>query len=455
MARKVVIVGAGPAGLAAALTLKGKADVTLIDSGKRVLERKCPSPDRCIQCGTCPKKYGIGGAGSFSDGKFIFETLLGNRAIGSNLYELIGIEQEQLYLKKAREIFQTFYGKEIQNPDLTKAKEIERVARSHDMDYLVALDQHIGTDKLPELIKSIESELENNGVEIITEEKIKDFNEKKIIGEKSNYTYDSLVLAPGRDGCLWLENLLRKKKIPYSFRPVDIGFRIETDEKILEHLVKTERDVKLQFRAPNGDSIRTFCVCPNGMVTAESCRGGYKLVNGMSSSYELSKNTNFALLTTIPLKKNVGTNSFGEALAILFREWGANQVTVQRLGDLNQDRSSKEHTLSEWRIKPTLRDVNIGDVGAMCYRHVRTLLYGIERLSVPGLMFGLNNYSTLLYGPELKSHGIKIQTTNQLRSTSGKYSDIYFAGDGSGFSRGIGGAMASGILAAEGITKEL
>jgi hypothetical protein len=70
-----------------------------------------------------------------------------------------------------------------------------------------------------------------------------------------------------------------------------------------------------------------------------------------------------------------------------------------------------------------------------------------------GIMPGLANDSTILYLPEIKFHGLRIATNGNLR-VEGSKKPIYIAGDGSGFSRGIVGAAASGILAAEGIIKD-
>ena len=83
---KVVIVGSGPAGLFAAYKLAGNADVTVIDKGKDVDKRKCPSPGNCkAKCKPCQILCGIGGAGLYSDGKIIFSDRIGN-----NLTPIVG-----------------------------------------------------------------------------------------------------------------------------------------------------------------------------------------------------------------------------------------------------------------------------------------------------------------------------------------------------------------------------
>ena len=89
--KKVVIIGAGPAGLFAAYKLAGKCDVTILDKGLPVEKRHCPSPDNCTRkCTLCAKLYGEGGAGTFSDGKVIFST-----EIGSTLNDAEGVSTEK------------------------------------------------------------------------------------------------------------------------------------------------------------------------------------------------------------------------------------------------------------------------------------------------------------------------------------------------------------------------
>jgi uncharacterized FAD-dependent dehydrogenase len=467
--KKVAIIGAGPAGVAAAYTLAGNKslEVILIDQGKKVMQR-----DRNIDF---DRACGFAGVGTFSDGKFIFDTIYGKRQIGTNLNELIGL-QEIEYMVKAKEIFASFYKQrfgelpQISSDKIEEARKIAIIAGRNDMDYILANGYHIGTDKLPEFMEDIQKHLENKGVKIIDSERVVDFSENKVytqntfdLERKTEYNVDYILIAPGRDGSVWLQKNLKEKNIKHSTRPIDIGFRIETDANVLKHLTDIQRDVKLEFRHPNGDLIRTFCVCPYGEVAKEGKDrkpefGGldFCLVNGASSSVKLSNNTNFALLVRMPLREDGDNASWGLKCAEAYREAGINKITVQRYGDLKQERSSKPNKVNEWRIVPSLKPefYTVGDVRIGMYARIMDdIRYGIKRLSAQGLMEGLDQDSTLLYGPEIKMHGISIATDSYLKSVSMK--NLYFAGDGTGFSRGIGGAMASGIRAAEGILRDL
>ena len=459
MAKKAIIIGAGPAGLAAACTLAGKKDleVTLIDQGREVMKRHCPSPKKCIKCKLCGKSSGVGGAGAYADGKFNFETIIGKREVGTNLHEIIGRSKERDYLKKA-ELHYVGYGLEIPKiptENLLKAENIWDLADKKDIDYIFARQTHVGTDKLPEFIDKIEKDLIRRGVNIITLEKIASFDPSMIHSEKSSSDYDFLIVAPGRKGAVWLEDQLQANKIGYGYRAVDIGFRMETSSRMLKHLTDVARDVKFEMMVPaHGYLVRTFCVCPNGVVTRETYEdSGFNLVNGASDSKELSENTNFALLASVPLTDNANCNHYGDAIARVYRESGIDKPVLQQLGDIKRESRSRAGKTYEWRVQPTLADVHIGDVGLGMVATIQSkLLEAIKMLSAPGLMDGLNNDSTLIYAPEIKRNGLDVRTDGYCRTS---IPQIRVAGDGSGKSRSIVGAAASGILAAEGILNDL
>jgi len=476
MVKKVIIIGAGPAGLGAAYRLAGKSglEVMVFEQGKKVMERKCPSPNKCVHCnrgeGICDQSEGVAGAGAFSDGKFMAETILGFREVGSNMIEYVGTrENERYWMLQGKEFFQKF-GVEFSNPGkelLARAKNIYNLAGKNGMDYLFSSQAHIGTDKLPELMKKIEDHILHNGVEIKTREAVKGFDSSKVYTSKGEYEYDRIILAPGRKGADWLEQVLKSNNLQVDYRAVDIGFRVETDACVLEELCSISRDVKLSFRKPgNGDLIRTFCVCPNGKVTRETYeKKGFNLVNGASDSdpAKQTNNTNFALLVSVPLTDRVNCNNFADSIAKTIHLSGGDQVVGQRFGELvDLDRRSKYEKLHESRIEPTLKDVYIGDVGiGMPYRIVKSLIYGIGRLSgneeickhkftAPPLMPGLDQFDTWVYAPEMKRNGLKIKADDCLRIND----KISIAGDGAGVTRGIVPAAASGILAADGILKD-
>jgi uncharacterized FAD-dependent dehydrogenase len=202
--------------------------------------------------------------------------------------------------------------------------------------------------------------------------------------------------------------------------------------------------------------VRTFCTCPNGFVAQETYNG-FVTVNGHAESLETGKqsqNTNFSLLVTVPLTQpQSNSNENARKLGEYIYNLGGGKIIAQRYGDLKRNRRSKEDKQSQYFLQPTLKDFTWGSLYFLPEIYHSGIHEGIQRLD--GIMPGLANDSTILYVPEIKFHGLKIPTNDHLRVISKDNHPVYVAGDGSGFSRGIVGAAACGVLAAEGIMQEL
>lgn len=435
--KKVAVVGAGPAGLFAAYKLSEKFQVDVFEQGKDIESRICSSENRgrCIKCRECSILSGVGGAGLFSDGKLVFDT-----SIGNNLSELISKEKNRSTVNEVEEIFSR-YGIKAMEYDPKKVGELKKKAIQNGIGFIHARQTHIGSDNLLGIMKKIRDDLRNNGVNFLLGKEIKNLNEVE--------KYDSIMLAPGRSGSIWLEEILRKKSIPFSYRPVDIGVRIEVLKEVTEDVTNVSRDMKFYITTEKyKDRVRTFCVCPEGKV-AKEFHEKFALVNGYSNAEQKTENTNFALLVTIPLTNPlINSNTYSNLIAQVFDGLGAGKPILQRYGDIKNGRRSKLENESRHFFKPTLEDVTYGDIAlAMPKRYMDDLTESIEKLDK--IMPGISGDSTILYAPEIKFHGLRIKTDEYLNAAE----KIYVAGDGAGISRGIVGAAASGLLAAEGILK--
>jgi hypothetical protein len=210
-------------------------------------------------------------------------------------------------------------------------------------------------------------------------------------------------------------------------------------------------DPKFHIYTPSYDDfVRTFCVCPRGYVVEETYEDDLLGVNGYSMRDTGSPNTNFALLTRVRLTHPLeNTTEYGRRIAQLTNTLGGKRPILQRLGDLRSNRRSTWERINRSYVEPTLKDATPGDI-TMAYpsRLVKDLLEGLEMLD--RVMPGVSSDSTLLYAPEIKFYAMRIQTNRQLRTA---IPNLYVAGDGSGVSRGIVGAAATGIIAARGIVK--
>lgn len=447
---KVVIVGAGPAGLFAAYNLKGHADVTIVDKGHDVGVRKCPGKDKCKHsCKPCNILHGVGGAGLLSDGKINF-----SNKIGSNLDSIVGEAKNIDLVEDVKGIFES-YGvklKRLSSADERRILELKKSARVAGGEFLYSPNAHVGTDKLVGLIQTFRNDLEAEGVEFRHKTDVLKVKPKTIITDNGNIHYDKLLLAPGRVGAAWLEDIVNSLGIKYSYNPIDIGVRVEVPREICDHITNVSRDMKIHLKTDTyNDMARTFCTCPGGKVARET-HPEFNLVNGHSDSADSTQNTNFAFLATIPLTAPLGnTNKYGFGVANLAYITGVGKPILQRLGDIRRGRRSHRSKKGDFLTIPTFDDVIYGDIGLVLpYRVQVAILEGLDKLDA--VVPGVANDETLLYAPEIKFHGLRVKTDKYLATNQ---KNIYVAGDGAGLTRGICGAACCGLLASEGMLKDI
>lgn len=426
--KSLSIIGAGPAGLFAAYKLATqktrKLDIRVIDEGGTIEERVL-SKDNL---------RGIGGGGLMSDGKLNFDIRIGN-----NLCEIINSKENNELTSEVEKIFNEF-GVVESSLNSEEARLLEKKALQYGIEFVYAKSGHIGTDKLIPLMKNFQEFLENKDVTFQCNtriNKIKDINS------------DFFILAPGRVGgsSKWMENALIENEIPFSYRPVDIGVRIEVPSIITDSITNISRDMKCYIKTRTyQDKVRTFCTCPNGFVGQEA-HNGFKTVNGHSESGKATDNTNFALLVTVKLTEPLtNSNQFARNISSAFYDLSGGKTIAQRWGDLIRYQRSKDYKQKDYNFQSTLDNVVWGDLAlGMPARIVADIIEGVKKLDA--IIPGLASDATILHAPEIKFHGLQIPTDAYLGVGKG----IYVAGDGSGFSRGIVGAAASGLRAAQGM----
>lgn len=444
----VKIVGAGPAGMFAARKLSEYAQVTVYDEGREANSRPCPKTKTgvCTNCRPCNITHGIGGAGLRTDGKSNYDTRIGN-----NLNEITSLEKNSQLTREVEEII-SGYGIQTAVEDVEKVEAIKRLALKNRVDFLYARQAHIGSNNLPRIMQQFKEELEAKGVEFRTSYKVNSLEE---IATPS----DIILLAPGRAGGGegWLENILKQEGALLEYRPVDIGTRVETDSSVTKAITDVTRDMKFYFTPDKFRQarVRTFCTNPDGFVAQESY-DGFITVNGHAESGERGRktpNTNFAILVTVDLQKPASnSNENAKYFAQFINNLGGNQITAIRWGDFRCNKRSDAEKQSNYFIQPTLKGFNWGSAYFLPVIYHESIRDAMERLD--GIMPGLANDGTILYIPEIKFHGLRIPTDENLR-VRGIDKPIYVAGDGSGFTRGIVGAAVSGLLSAEGIIKQI
>ncbi len=448
----VAIIGAGPAGIFAALEItKLKPDwkVVLIEKGQKIEKRKCllrEGYEKCPTCKKCGLLCGWGGAGAFSDGKL---TLTPD--VGGHLVDYMSREKVEDLIKYADDLYLKFGATdEVFGTDKKVFQEIERQAALAELKLVHSPVRHLGTERSLDVLKGMQDYLDEkitiiNNVcakNLIVEcEQVKGI----ILDNGETIRAEYTIIAPGREGADWLTKEFDKNKIGFVNNAVDVGVRVELPAPVFEPLTSKLYESKLVYYSPTfGDEVRTFCMNPNGEVVQENYNG-ISTVNGHSYAEKTTNNTNFALLVskkfTEPFKEPI---QYGQHVASLANML-AGGVLVQRFGDLLEGRRSTPERIKSSIITPTLTCATPGDLSLVIpYRQMLSIiemLYALDKIAP-----GTASRYTLLYGIEVKFYSARVKLTNELETEGVK--NLFAIGDGAGVTRGLIQASASGIHAA-------
>lgn len=450
----VVIIGAGPAGIFAALELtrRGVARILIVEKGHAIARRRCPARETsCVGCRSCDIMTGWGGAGAFSDGKLTLTT-----EVGGWLPEYIEHTELDTLLHYADALWLEFGATdEVHGPDAATAAELQREATLAGMKLVPMRIRHLGTDRSPQVLDAMRLHLEQLGVEVRTEvgaARILAENGRVVgveLADGSAVAVGAVVAAPGRAGADWLAEQAAALGIPLTNNAVDIGVRVECPAPVMERLTTPLYEAKLVYHTKAfGDSVRTFCMNPYGEVTTESY-GDVVTVNGHSFAESKTGYTNFAVLVsqrfTEPFRDPI---TYGRSIAKLANLLG-DGILVQRFSDLKAGRRSTPERIAQGLAEPTLNGATPGDLSAVLpYRHLTDIVEFIEALDV--LVPGIAGPSTLMYGVEVKFYSSRVEVSPDLQTP---IEGLYAIGDGAGITRGLLQASASGIVAARAITR--
>ena len=459
----VIIIGAGPAGLFSAYELISKNSnlkIAVLDKGFRVKNRTCPMNKLgipCQNCNPCAILAGYGGAGTFSDGKLNFISRLGKSDLTKYMPESVADK----LIDETEEIFNKFkMDAEVYPSNMDEANEIKKKVAIAGAKLLVIKQKHLGSDHLPEYIDGICDYLEENGVTLLDRADVIDI--KTINQDEHEVTYTNgkketiisgknIIVAPGRTGAKWIQELADKYNIPYLSQSIEIGVRVEVRKEIMQEITDVIYDPTIFIKTNTyGDEIRTFCTNPGGFVAKENYYG-FICVNGHALKEIKSNNTNFAFISKVNLTEPVtNTRLYGESIARIANVLGDGKPIIQSLKDLKNGRRSEWHRINKGFIEPTLKDCVAGDLALVLpHRIISNILEGLETLDK--IIPGVANDDTLLYGPEIKFFSNEIETDNNFKLEN---DNIYFVGDGAGKAGNIVTAAATGLVAARDILKK-
>ena len=476
----IIIIGAGPAGIFTALELiklNSSKKILIIEQGKKIEERFCPieKTGKCLKCKPCCNiTSGFSGAGAFSDGKLLSYHLSlyneneNNFYLGGNdgsfIKQYLSTSEIKELLKYTDDIYLSFGADQhlegVERRD--EILELQRKAKKEDLNLIDIPLRHLGTEKAHILYKKIE-DFVTKKAEILYNTTVKDIKvendkvsgviaENLLTHEEINVIADEVVIAVGRKGAGWLENLCKKHAIETRIGSVDIGIRYELPNKVMKQINELLYEGKvIAYPEPFKDKVRTFCQNPGGFVTTEVYDDGVTLVNGHSYKDKKSDNTNLAILVshhfTYPFDKPI---EYGENIAKNANSIALGNIIVQRLGDIRRGKRTWQKELENNSVKPTLKTAVAGDITyALGYRTMTDILEFIRKMDK--VVEGFANPDNLLYAPEIKFYSNELIVNKNFETN---IKGLYSIGDGGGLTTGLMMASASGVKMARILEKK-
>ncbi len=430
-AQEVIVIGAGPAGLFAALKLiENGLKPIVIERGKDVRERRrdlAAITKFHIVDEDSNYCFGEGGAGTYSDGKLYTRS------------------------KKRGDVNQIL--------DLLIA---------HGATKNIAIDAHphIGTNKLPKIIQAIRETILQYGGQVLFKTRVTDILIKNnaITGvQTQNGTIinaDKIILATGHSARDIFE-LLYRKGITIEAKPFALGVRVEHAQQLIDQ-IQYHCDARGEYLPPapysivkqvNNRGIYSFCMCPGGVIAPCATAPGEVVTNGWSPSKRDQPTSNSGIVVELNLKDFAAYKDKGPLAGMEFQKkieqtaWhlaGETQkVPAQRLVDFTQGKISTD--IPKTSYSPGTSSVELGEV-LPAFIH-KTLQEGFKQFGKT--MKGYLTNEAVVHAPESRTSSPVRIPRNPITLEHTQIKGLYPCGEGAGYAGGIISAAIDGEKCAE------
>ena len=429
--KKIIIVGAGPAGLfnAYMLSMYGYKPI-IIERGEKI-EDRVKTVNTFFETNKLNEnsnvQFGEGGAGTFSDGKL--NTLT---------------KDKENRMKKVFEIF---------------------VKCGAPKEIMYDNKPHIGTDKLRDIIINMRNEIIKMGgsfrYNTTLTDIIMDNNKVKeiIVNNNEKLPCDILVLALGNSARDTFY-MLNRKGINIAPKPFAVGIRISHTQKDINksqygkyYDVLPPCSYKLTYKTKNNRSVYSFCMCPGGYVVNSSSEKNKLVINGMSNYKRNTINANSALVVSVD-ENDYGHNlfdgvKFQEMLEQKAYKIGNGLIPTQKYIDFKNNKAST----SLGKVEPIFKgNYELANINEILPKYIaESIIEGIEYFSTK-----INDYNM----DDALVSAVETRTSSPIRILRDENYEtnikcIYPIGEGSGYSGGITTSSMDGIRAFEKIVTSL
>jgi hypothetical protein len=437
-----VVIGMGPCGLLAGLTLAQMGFKPIIlERGKAVRERTQDTwglwrkgklnPESNVQ-------FGEGGAGTFSDGKLhsqIKDPAYRGRKVLTEFVEA-GAPPEIMYVSKP----------------------------------------HIGTFKLVSMVEKMRAKIIELGGEIRFSARVEDLEIDRdvdgngqirgvVLADGERLPTRHVVLAVGHSARDTFYQL-HERGVYVEAKPFSIGFRVEHPQSMIDkarfgkfagHAQLGAADYKLVHHCGNGRSVYSFCMCPGGTVVAAASEPGRVVTNGMSQYSRNERNANAALVVGITPDDYPGDPLAGIEFqrrweAAAFKAGGETYAApAQKVGDFIAGRASTELGSVVPSYTPGI--------------HLTDLSACLPEFAITAIREALTAFGKQIHGFDMNDAlltGVETRTSSPIRITRDRVSyqslntrGLYPAGEGAGYAGGILSAAVDGIEVAEAVALDM